>query len=390
MSNQQQCPATGRRTARGAEPGSELVVAENYRYADFQALREEWNTVADRAPKASVFLRYEWFDAVWQWQDGGTTPVIITCRDGAALVGILALALRHERIRGFSVRRMIPLQVPDTQEHDLIAAPVDRHRVAAAIADWFHRHRGRWDVLELSALPADTGNRDALLDALRTAGIAADPEPDQVNLSIDLTPSWQYYLKTLTRRVKKNVNLVRNRLEKQAAVDLEWHRGTDARATALAEAIDISARSWKSGLELSLDFEGPRAFIERLTDHAGEQGWLSLWLLRLDGKAVAMEYQLSFAGRVHALRGDFDPAHETLSPGAHLHAQQLQALFATEGLETYLMGPGKNAYKLRWSQSGQTLQALRAWSPTMRGFALRMGQRHLRLQLHRIRRWLSV
>jgi CelD/BcsL family acetyltransferase involved in cellulose biosynthesis len=129
---------------------------------------------------------------------------------------------------------------------------------------------------------------------------------------------------------------------------------------------------------VSLDHPGPRAFIERLTAHAADAGWLSLWLIELDGRPAAMEYQILYAGRVHALRGDFDPEFDSLSPGTYLHHHQLRALFEEPGMDTYLMGQGANPYKLRWSSEGLTLQGLRAWSPTPSGRLLRAWERRIR------------
>ena len=90
-------------------------------------------------------------------------------------------------------------------------------------------------------------------------------------------------------------------------------------------------------------------FFEALTRCATERGWLSLWMLRLDGRAVAMEYQIQFGGVVHALRADFDSEFAALSPGSQLNHLIARALFERGGVHEYDMGPGDNEYRLRWS-----------------------------------------
>jgi CelD/BcsL family acetyltransferase involved in cellulose biosynthesis len=153
---------------------------------------------------------------------------------------------------------------------------------------------------------------------------------------------------------------------------------------ALVAAIEISARSWKSKLGVSLNHPEPGRFIRRLTEHAHEQGWLSIWLLRLDGKPVAMEYQLIANDCVYALRSDFDEQYTDLSPGAYLNRVLLERLFS-RGSGTYFMGPGMNAYKWRWTEEYETIYRLTAYSPAWRGRLFMFADQKVRPVLRKLR-----
>lgn len=122
----------------------------------------------------------------------------------------------------------------------------------------------------------------------------------------------------------------------------------------LDQLIDISRRSWKQGTGNSLDQPGPNAFIRTLTELAGNKGWVSMWLIHVGDRALAMEYQLIGEGNVHALRADFDAGCEEISPGSHLFRQLLESLFG-KGLSRYYMGPGDNPYKWRWTEDGEAM-----------------------------------
>ena len=140
----------------------------------------------------------------------------------------------------------------------------------------------------------------------------------------------------------------------------------------LDQAIAISARSWKRETGCSLEAPGPNAFIRSLTESAHAQGWLSLWFLRVDGTAVAMEYQLIDKGIVYALRADFDDNYQALCTGTYLNFHMLKTLFIEQlnaPLTRYCMGPGNNSYKLRWTGRAQILHKMTCYSPTMRGRA---------------------
>jgi len=111
--------------------------------------------------------------------------------------------------------------------------------------------------------------------------------------------------------------------------------------------------------------------VTRVLETAAARGWLRLWVLRLDGRAVATEYQLEEGGRVYALRAEFDGSlPEELSPGTHLNAEIVRALFARPGVHEYDMGPGENEYKSRWTPDGHETVGLRIYRPGAYGAAL--------------------
>jgi hypothetical protein len=359
-------------------PSGPLTVEEIVTYPAFREIRFEWNHLANAEGLNSVFLRHEWFDAVWQWLPPGCHPLLLIFREGGQLVGLCPLARQPLKKSGKTLTSLQFLRVPDTQECAVLTKPGRSEAVFEALASWLLANRKRWTLLSLLDLPAQTGIRDRLLNALVRAGIPTEPIADRRNLLVDLRQSWESYYRGLSRRLKKGNNYARNRLIGTHQVNIHWERGQTHTRQVLNKAIGISARSWKAALGVSLDNPGPRAFIERLSEHATGAGWLSLWLLEVDGKPAAMEYQLVYGGRVHALRADFDPAYQDLSPGSYLHHHQLKTLFEEPAMDTYLMGQGANPYKLRWSTEGSTLQGLQAWSPSLAGQLLEIWGRHIR------------
>jgi CelD/BcsL family acetyltransferase involved in cellulose biosynthesis len=95
-------------------------------------------------------------------------------------------------------------------------------------------------------------------------------------------------------------------------------------------------------------------------------------------------------GRVYALRSDFDAEFEEISPGTHLNRSLLQQLFG-RGLQRYYMGPGENAYKHRWTEQVEPVEAvtvygrslagrsLAAWETSLKPFARKLRARIARM-----------
>jgi len=71
--------------------------------------------------------------------------------------------------------------------------------------------------------------------------------------------------------------------------------------------------------------------------------------------AMSMRYALTSMPRV-----------KKSSPGSYLFRSLLEALFE-RGLSRYYMGPGENAYKLRWTEQAEPTQRAIVYNRTLRG-----------------------
>ena len=231
----------------------------------------------------------------------------LVARRAGELVGAMPL-VRTLRPSRTGRRRVLEfLTVPDTQFCDILAPIADAAAVAESFAGALAARGSEWDVLELGYLQEDATAVTAFADALRRSGCTVVIEPAGSNPYIALGSTWDAYYGARSRSLKKASNLALNRVAKSGEPKIDWHRPATGETEALlAKLIDVSSRSWKRTTGNSLDQAGPQAFIRRLTELAAERQWLSVWTLALDGKPIAMEYQLVFGGQVHALRSDFD------------------------------------------------------------------------------------
>ena len=363
-------------------PDSNILVERISDETRFQALRDDWNTLATQASRDSVFLRHEWFDAAWQWRKADSTLHILCVRQGERLIGIFPLMDRESRRYGALVRVVEFLAVPDTQSCDVVAASHDHVLVINAVINELARTSHEWDMLELELIPGNSPTHGALASSLKQHGVRNSPTPAQTNPLVNLTSGWAHFYALRSRRLKKSNNWVANRLERAGkSVLLSWFRGdgqiSEEFNRALETAINISSRSWKQETGLTLDRPGPNAFIRRVARHAAVNNWLSLWIMSLDDKPVAAEFQIIYAGQVHALRSDFDAAFQSLSVGSYLNWKQLEQLFSA-GLCRYWMGPGKNPYKAHWTEDSEPLSGYLIYGKTWRARLLYLIYEKLR------------
>jgi CelD/BcsL family acetyltransferase involved in cellulose biosynthesis len=349
-------------------------------------MRPAWNALVARSASQSVFLRHEWFDAAWQWAGASSGLQMLCAFSGDELIGVLPMVRQSAPAGTGNARVFAFLTVPDTQVCDAIVAGDAREATASALAQGLWAARGEWDVLRLSYLPAGSIAAGPMRAALEAKGFRAVTTEATGNPFVPLDTSWDAYYATRTRSLKKAVNLAANRLKKAGEVGIEriGAGSPEAAERFLATCIDISSRSWKTRTGNSLDNPGPQAFIRRLTQLARDEGWLSMWLLTLDGKPFAMEYQLVADGDVFALRSDFDASRDDISPGSHLSRVLLEQLFS-ESNGRYYMGPGENAYKYRWTEQVAPMSQMTVYGTTLAGRLIAGWELSLKPVARRIR-----
>lgn len=334
---------------------------------DFGSIKSVWNAIANNASSPSIFAKHEWFTAAWAWRRTDSILHTLVAYQSGTPVCILPLVkgLRTSK----SLRQLRLLTVPDTPSCDLIATADAVPRAAEAIADALASSRD-WDTLELDPIGCDSALMRFLAPALRRRGLRTHEMQGGDDPFISLTDTWDQYYSTRSRSLKKANNLAANRLKTVGRIRIEWitPEATDKgrMAASLRAAIDISARSWKGQTGNSLDKVGPSEFIHSLSAAAYEQGWLSIFIMHVDDRPVAMEYQLRDGSDIHALRADFDESFARVSPGSYLFRELLQQLF-NRGLRRYYMGRGLNLYKDRWTDTSVPLRRLVVHNRTIRG-----------------------
>lgn len=337
--------------------------------AGFEALASLWTGVARESGQTSPFLSHDWFTCCWRIGDASRRPEVLVVEDSAGPVGLVPLVRQRSRLRGLPVRVLCMLNSPDTPlvEWLMIGRP---EPIVEAVMTHL-AGRSDWDVLALDGLPTGSLTLKGLEGWLpgrfrwERRGVVYSPY-------LVVTGTWEEFWTAKSQRFKKTVRSVRNRLSKAGTVTLAEHRALEAGSPVFREVLDVSRRSWKAERGVAIaTMPGMLGFFRELTDRASANGWLRLWVLRLDGRAVATEYQLEADGRVHALRADFDGSlPDELSPGTYLNCEILRALFAREGVHEYNMGPGDNAYKTRWASDAHETVRLRIFRQGIYGAAL--------------------
>ncbi|HYV15727.1 MAG TPA: GNAT family N-acetyltransferase [Conexibacter sp.] len=189
--------------------------------------------------------------------------------------------------------------------------------------------------LALGRIPAEAPIVAALRRALGRRGVLRVAEAPG-HPALTLTEVWQEPGGGLSSSRRSALRRARRKAEQAGEVTIELHAPTPEQVEALLEeAIDVEGRSWKARTGTALAASPQLARFYRVYGaEAAARGQLRVELLRIDGRAVAMQLGVEWRQRIWLLKIGFDEAHAAASPGQVLLGESI-ADAARRGLEGY-------------------------------------------------------
>jgi CelD/BcsL family acetyltransferase involved in cellulose biosynthesis len=148
-------------------------------------------------------------------------------------------------------------------------------------------------------------------------------------------------------KFRANVRRRRRKLEGKGEVTFE--RIDRADADALQAFYDLERAGWKGARGTAIGCDAAtRRFYDHVAAWAEAQRCLSLYVLRLDGRPVAMHYGLTWGDRYYLPKPAFDEAHRECSPGQLLVQDVLRDCVERGLTEFDFLGPWMD-WKADWT-----------------------------------------
>ena len=300
----------------------------------FEPLRAQWGGLAE---VGSIFSTWEWNNAWWQHFGGDRDLQLhaLRSRDGR-LAAVLPLYVWRER--GPRVVRFLGHGPGDELGpiHARGAEKVAARGLRAALDEF------RWDVFFGEQLPGDKGWSDLL--GGRTWRREASPV-----LRLP-TGGWEQYLAARSANFRQQLKRRRLELERRGCVRFRL-----ADEASLDRDLDtlfaLHRARWGSR---QTDF-ADSPFHRELARTALERDWLRLWMLELDGKAIAAWHGFQVGTTATYYQAGRDPTYERLSAGFVLLAHTIRSAIAEDAAE-YRFGRGGEAFKFRFTQDDPGLE----------------------------------
>lgn len=316
----------------------------------FDRLAPWWNR--QPGPSESVFLRTEWFRAVASSSLGPHDQLKIwVVSDGEEPLAAIPTYQSGPRIRS--------LTETSTESFDMIYNG-DREAVDHLLSDLIQCSQVRFEALSAgSPLVAATG---------RYPGWHQDHST--TSAAIDLHAGVERVLAGMGENLRSNLRRADRALRDMGDLTMVGHPGPGGIRKALADGLALEATGWNGEAGHAV-IDSPRRlrFFTGLAEVAEANGWLRLGALYLDGRMIAFNYDLEYAGRMVGLLTAYD---ETLSrrcsPGKVLLLKTLEAA-ERRGVTTYELGRigGRKAGNLQWTTTTSPRVYVRGFGPDVRG-----------------------
>ncbi|MBK5256581.1 MAG: GNAT family N-acetyltransferase [Vicinamibacteria bacterium] len=348
----------------------DMKVEEGQTLSAFAALEPEWNTLA-AASGSGPFQRHECVSAWISSFGSGARLVVLTGRDRAGrLVAALPLLAEIGVVCGVPARLLVGAANTHSCRFDLIAEdPKSAGRAFLA----FLLSRPGWDLLRIIDV-TEGGKAWAIHQAAIEAGLPVGAWESERSPYLSLPSSYAEVLATKSPLFRANLRRRRRQLERLGTLTVERVTGGPALLQRLEEGFALEQRGWK-GREGTAIAQDPRtrAFYTDFAIAAARHGYLSLFFLRLNGKAIAFHYGLVHDGIYYVPKLAYDDSLKGCSPGLVMLEEAIRDAIA-RGLSGYDFLGAEAEWKNRWSSTTRPGHWLFIFRDTRFGRALRKAK----------------
>lgn len=349
--------------------------------AIFAGLAREWDELLLRSDARTPFLAWEWLYPWWQHLRGADRELyLLLMRDPSGrLVAIAPLCRRFARqglglggpgtaqrarlaagpVKGWSrVLEFLGTGEVGSDFLDLIVDPAWREPALARMFATLAARQADWDVLELSDMLEDGPTLARVEREFMRAG-----QHDVENLAgeccpyVALPPRWEDYVAGLGSTLRRQLQRTSRVLAEDHGVTFVRHVEPSETGPALSDLVRLH-RLRRSDLGGTRAFEdGREGFHQHVCMLFAERGWLSINMLRRDGRPLAGLYAFELGDTFYYYQSGFDPAWAQYSIGTVLLGHCMRVAI-TAGRTRFDFLRGDEPYKWRWTGRARATRRL--------------------------------
>ncbi len=300
---------------------------------------EQWNSLA--AVAGNIFGTRAWNQSWWTHYGGRSSPLILV--DDPQVPRVIVPLY----ISGRFLRQLRFIGSGSADQLGAVCAARHRSQAQELIRAGVLTHsRTKWDVLLLNDVLESDGWQAALGGHVMRR--VASPSV-QLHYS-----TWESYLMGKSSNFREQLRRRDRKVRNEFSAD--FRLATNETLTEdLKTLFRLHVSRWGPDAHFASGTE--RRLHEDFARTAEGEGWLRLWVLELDGRAVAALYGFRFAGTEYFYQSGRDPAFDKHSIGFVLLSHAIRTALE-DGMAEYRLLRGDEAYKARFANAGNTLHTL--------------------------------
>ena len=353
---------------------------------ELDQFREQWDSLLEANPSASIFQTPEWLGSWWRAYGRNRSLLALVFKDPIGdVVGIIASYSDQTRLLGWGLKtlRMVGAGSGDSDGLNIITAPGYESDCAKAFTAWFANQK-EWRLCRLETLPEHSLAAESLLRETQESGMSFDSTLTP-NFIINLPPTWQEYLGSLDPAFRPLLTRYPKRLRSRFTVQISrCEKQSDLKAQ-LDTLFGLHQMRWTGRGETGA-FAGNerRGFYYRMGTAFLQRGWLEFWRLELNGETVGAQFCFRYKDTVSLLQEGFHPKYAAEKIGYALKAHLLEEMIRT-GARRYDFLGGADPYKAKFGAHQENYLDLFIAGPS------KLAHLYLRVQKQKrgIKAWLK-
>jgi|SRR5713226_4832933 len=341
-------------------------------------LRREWEELWQNSLTSSFFVSFDWIRCCWKELQANNELRVFVVRDEGKTVLVAPFMKSRRAQRGLPAACLTFIEHPEAQIADILLARSQEHSqlLASLIRFLVNVRATDWHFLSLDKIPQGSPTLPLLVASAESCLSPFEVRLSHEALFIPLADGWQTYLNTRSARFRKTLRNVLNRIERLGAVEVKCYSGHQVSNKVIDKLFSVSDSSWKVVDGIAITSQTHRMhFFEDLLSAVAQRGNVQIWMLEVNGTAIASEIQVIDGPTVYALRSDYDERYADSSPGVYLQVEILQQLFGSS-YQSYNLGVGLNPYKTRWADHRLPVMNFRIYNRTIYSRLLRSVEQY--------------
>jgi CelD/BcsL family acetyltransferase involved in cellulose biosynthesis len=327
-------------------------------------LRGEWCALFDAASSPSPFLSWEWLHTWWRTFGRRRELWTLEARDSAGrLAGVLALSSR-QGIMGVRRWQLVGNGVTGADGVDVLARVEDAAAVRQVLARALAAEVAGWDVVDLEDLPCGSPTVAALQKEMVPRGVRVQVDRGFVCPGFAVRGTFEEHLGRIRRRETYGRRV--RWLQRQPGFRIDVATAPAAVVPAMEDFLRLHRLRWaEEGGSYGIPPGPVEDFHREVAPLLASRGWLRLYLLLVEGRAIAAVYGIELGRRFYYYQSGYDPSWSSRSPGVVLVGRTVEDAYA-RGLVDYDFLRGTEPYKLDWAADRRETCTVRLRAPSLR------------------------
>lgn len=334
--------------------------------SDLLRIKNRWDDLLNEANCNFPYYSWTWYERWWEYFGNENELFIITVEDSnGKLAAIAPLMKRESTLRGFKISEICFMD-NGIGPRNRIFFKNESHGLKAvnAIFEYFLSHSSNWDIINLESIDDEIPFLDEINDYILELGLFAINSVDKKSPFLEFNGDFKSFMGKKFGSKQRNTikRKVRIFAEKGEAKVVQYNNPGEIQM-ALDIAFKVSRSSWKgkNGTDMSAS-QSSKSFYTDITNYFAKLNQVKIWILKLQDKPVAVQYQLFNNNKVYMLIIDFCEEYKKLSPGTVLMYHILQKYHDEDEVKEFDFCGDAHDYKLKWGNNVREHKSLQIFN----------------------------